>query len=823
MKRVLKMICSLVLAACITVGMYPMTAQAAIDAKEYCTPILKQYTTSGGTWKPSSDMRIYLAQENAPSDNIKSMMGVISEQFKEKGYATAQIPVLYGTSAAAKNTDILIVKGETGVPTSLKEGIQNQSYKIEIGTNVKITYKSEVGIFYAFTTMLQVLTYTGGTLPCGEIIDYPDTEIRAAQIDIARKYYTPEWLKNYIKELSWLKYNEITFHISEDQGMRLESKTYPGYAGSRLLQTYINAKITDPDAGKFLTQEQMADIVKTAFQYQLDVVPSFDSPGHMNYLLGKHYEKTNTNLGNSFTYGGKTYQPSISEYRVRAIDLSNAASRQFAMDFYNEFGKFFADLGCTKFNIGGDELFGWNKTELAGQTFFITGGVSSTTYKANWEANTHWAKYAQDTLKITNGTAYDTFISYMNEVADTLKTKYGYKTIRCFSDEIYHPAGSTNAHVSLNDDIEICFWSNATSYFEEFATFTANNRKLLNCIEDNAYYVLTVDDSKNKKSFDTLHPAMANGGEKIYNNWNSSTFYEAGATKYTSNVIATSSQYNVGSVFFIWGDTPWVETESEMIANLKPLIRTFSAKMWASNSNSNLTYSEFKTVYNKIGSAPLYGISATVAPVAPVRGDKQSTITVNYYISGTKTALTQSTSMTDYVGKPYDVIVPNIEEYSYIGCDGNLSGYYAENNMTINVYYVKVDRGSLKDYVDHFIPNDFVTADYGDYLNAWYAAKAVLEKSSATKEEVEKAIKDIKTITEGMKKKQVSITIIFRDTQGNELHASITKSVDVASDYDLSSEINAVTEKLGRSNFKYVQGSVAGYISATPKTVIITY
>ncbi len=892
MKRAIKAICSMLLVAVMTVGMYPMSSSAAIDPAEYCVPVLKSYTTSSGTWKPSENARFYIVVSSgeSPDEELVEMMNTVVKEFVAEGYSCTTI--CYGVKEAARATDIIIQSGETGVPTSVKQGIREQSYKIEIGSRVTVTYKANIGAFYAFTTILQVLRYTSKAMPCGTIVDYPDTVTRAAQIDIARKYYTPNWLKNYIKELAWLKYNEITLHISEDQGMRLESKTYPGYAGSRLFQSSINKGKTDPDAGKFLTQEEMKGIVKTAFEYQVDVVPSFDSPGHMNYLLGTHYAKTGKNLGNSFNYNGSKYQPSIAEYRVRAIDLSNSDARNFALDFYKEFGKFFADLGCTKFNIGGDELFGWSTTTLGGQTFFITGGVSNTNYKSNWEANTHWASYAQNTLKISNGTAYDTFISYMNYVAEMLQNEYGYKTIRCFSDEIYHPAGAKNAHVSLNEDIEICFWTNATNYFAPFSTFTQNNRTLLNCIEDNSYYVLTVNDDYSKKSFDTLHPALKNGGETIYNSWNGSTFYDTYNTSSTKNTLAVTSDKNAGSVFFIWCDSPWVETENDVYNNVKPLIRSFAAKMWSSNAQNGLSYNEFKTVYNAIGQAPLYNKTVNVDKIEAIRADVSSkvtlnyyqkdttvkikasetksgysgdaysfgtvpdidgyifvsqtdslsgtlgqtdkeinlyyykrvktNVTVNYYKAGTNEKIKTSLVLSDYANEPYSVSVPSITNYAYSHCDGELTGTFTDGNQTINLYYVSIDKSSLQDYVDHFIPSYFAQSGYDGYLEAWYDAKQVLSKSAPTQEEIDTAINGLKNVINDMKRSQVCITVEYYSVDGKMIHEASKVYAEAASYYNITTTVNAVTNELGRG-VRYTVGSQMGYISATPITVTIVY
>ncbi len=568
------------------------------DLRALCVPILKSYDTTGSKcFTPTENTDILIITDGTPSENMKDILGTVAEELNSVCQINPNI--YYGTQKNihqwAGPEDIVIFEGDTTVSEDkYKKEIVDQSYRIDITNNgVDIIYKTDVGAFYAFTSLIQIIKGHKG-VPHGTIIDFPDTAVRSAQIDIARKYYSPEFLKKYIRQLSWLKFNEITLHLSEMEGMRLESKTFPGIAGSRLLQTNIDSGVIDPDGNKILTQEQMADIVKTAFKYQVDIVPSFDSPGHMNYLIGKYYEMTGINYGNHFEYNGDILTLNINEYRIRAIDLSNDGAREFAWKFIDEFGKFFSELGCTKFNIGGDEMFGWSKTTLGGDTFYITGKTGNSIYNSYWNANEHWARYAKNVLGIKNGTAYDVFISYMNDTADRLKNM-GYTTVRCFSDEIYHPYASKVSHVELDKDIEICYWANF-SYFGSLSVFKENNRVLLNSVEDNMYYVIS-----DTTAFDQLHPALANGGETIFNNWNSSIFYNSAKTSNTDRVLPSSSEYNKGAVFYIWCDKPWVKNESTVYTEVFPLIHSIGTKMWNSESNLSITYNGFRSLYGILG------------------------------------------------------------------------------------------------------------------------------------------------------------------------------------------------------------------------------
>ena len=112
---------------------------------------------------------------------------------------------------------------------------------------------------------------------------------RIFMLDCARKYLTPKWIKNLIDELAEVGFNAIMIHFSEDIGLRLESKQYPWLAGGdHSLCVYGAAKGIAAEDDKYITQEEMADIVRHAQSRGLTVIPSLDSPGHMNYAVKKY-------------------------------------------------------------------------------------------------------------------------------------------------------------------------------------------------------------------------------------------------------------------------------------------------------------------------------------------------------------------------------------------------------------------------------------------------------------------------------------------------------------------------------------------------------
>lgn len=86
--------------------------------------------------------------------------------------------------------------------------------------------------------------------------DFPDVSERAFHIDIARKYYTKDWIIQRIKDMSWMKLNTVQIHFSENEGFRLESKVHPEVMSSQ-----------------YITQEEMKEIIQVAKDNKVKIIP----------------------------------------------------------------------------------------------------------------------------------------------------------------------------------------------------------------------------------------------------------------------------------------------------------------------------------------------------------------------------------------------------------------------------------------------------------------------------------------------------------------------------------------------------------------------
>lgn len=264
-------------------------------------------------------------------------------------------------------------------------------------------------------------------------------------IDCGRKYFTIGWLKGMIDEISAIGYNTLIIHFSEDMGLRLESKLYPWLAGSDSTLC-TQGEIVDADHGKYYTQDEMKDIVNYAHGKGISVVPSFDSPGHMNYIVKKYNEYYNSDIGNYYHYNEQTHivEGSGNNNYSRGIDISNPDAVSFVKSLITEYAQFYYDLGCKSFDMGGDELLGWG---------------SAVTYDVpKWKQLDHWKTYAIERTGNNNAVAYDAFILYLNDTSKLLR-KIGYTETRIWNDQILIPSGTDYSKVvELDRNISVQYW-----------------------------------------------------------------------------------------------------------------------------------------------------------------------------------------------------------------------------------------------------------------------------------------------------------------------------------------------------------------------------
>lgn len=244
------------------------------------------------------------------------------------------------------------------------DSLGEEGYRMEInekGIDLKAT--TAQGLFYAIQTLKQLLPIdeqsSKNLLASGKIEDRPSYAYRGMMLDVARHFFGVEDVKHLIDQISTYKINHLHLHLSDDQGWRIEIKSWP------LLTTVGAANQVGGGKGGFYTQEDYKEIVRYAQSRYITIVPEIDMPGHTNAVLNaygifnpgiKVPEKTalavdRKALGLEEDPKATPYHTGI-EVGFSTLDINNQLTYQFVEDVIREI----SDLTPGPyFHIGGDE------------------------------------------------------------------------------------------------------------------------------------------------------------------------------------------------------------------------------------------------------------------------------------------------------------------------------------------------------------------------------------------------------------------------------------------------------------------------------------
>ena len=198
------------------------------------------------------------------------------------------------TGADVANSLVLTSAGTDSLPA--------EGYRLTI-TPRKITIAGKgAGLFYGIQTLIQLMPADGEaaiTIPCVQIEDYPRFGYRGMMLDVCRHFFSVEFVKKYIDLMAAYKLNNFHWHLTDDQGWRIEIKKYPKLTeiGSQRAQTVIGnyhdrtpQQFDNTPYGGFYTQDQIREVVKYAADRYINVVPEIEMPGHSEAALAAYPE-----------------------------------------------------------------------------------------------------------------------------------------------------------------------------------------------------------------------------------------------------------------------------------------------------------------------------------------------------------------------------------------------------------------------------------------------------------------------------------------------------------------------------------------------------
>ncbi len=186
-----------------------------------------------------------------------------------------------------------------------------ESYRLRADKKIIRIEGREVGLFYGLQTLIQLLPAESKAaleIPAVEISDHPRFRYRGMHLDVGRHFFPIEFIKKYLDLMARYKMNYFHWHLTEDQGWRIEIKKYPRLTeiGSRRKET-IKDQMFNPFTGDglpyggYYTQEQIKEIVAYARSRFITIVPEIEMPGHALSALAAYAELSCT--GGPFEVG----------------------------------------------------------------------------------------------------------------------------------------------------------------------------------------------------------------------------------------------------------------------------------------------------------------------------------------------------------------------------------------------------------------------------------------------------------------------------------------------------------------------------------------
>jgi hexosaminidase len=242
--------------------------------------------------KKSAGQFVLSQQTVLLADSTSKAVSFFTDYLQNKLNLRCQLKI--GDAGSVANSIVLTSKGTDNVP--------DQGYRLTITPQQIVIAGKGVGLFYGIQTVLQLIPndHTAAiNIPCAQIEDYPRFGYRGLMLDVCRHFFSVEYIKKLIDVMAYYKLNNFHWHLTDDQGWRIEIKKYPRLTeiGSQRAQTVIGnyhdrtpQQFDNTPYGGFYTQDQIRDVVKYAADRYINIVPEIEMPGHSMAALAAYPE-----------------------------------------------------------------------------------------------------------------------------------------------------------------------------------------------------------------------------------------------------------------------------------------------------------------------------------------------------------------------------------------------------------------------------------------------------------------------------------------------------------------------------------------------------
>ena len=320
-------------------------------------------------------------------------------------------------SVEYKDGVLLLENGKLQITERISADLKlPESYLLTVdGSGVLIEGADEAGLYYGRLTLSQLQYNYKGYLPFIKITDYPEYSYRGFMIDSCRHFFTVDEIKLMINAAAMFKFNKFHFHLSDDQGFRIEIDSFPllTSVGSVRKGSHFNKDDDNNiEYGGYYTKAQLKEIVEYCRERHIEVIPEIDLPGHTTAIIAAYPQLSCTGKKQDLKMRGGIFDDILCAGNPETMVLIKALLDELCEIFPGEY-----------IHIGGDEA-----------------------PKVRWE-NCPKCTERLHTLGLEN---YEQLqCAMLNEIADYLKEK-GKKAI-CWNDAL--KGGNLS-----DDNITVALW-----------------------------------------------------------------------------------------------------------------------------------------------------------------------------------------------------------------------------------------------------------------------------------------------------------------------------------------------------------------------------
>ena len=330
-----------------------------------------------GEFEINSNTAFYFSKLDADANAI---MTAINKDFSEA--AGFKLKAVSGDVAPKNSVQFKLL---STVDTAL--GIEG--YRLDVSLDgITVSANKPAGLYYGMQTLLQLLpneiesnkriNNIKWTVPVVSIMDNPRFGWRGMMLDVSRHFFTKDEVKRFIDNMARYKYNMLHFHLTDDQGWRVEIKSFPNLTkvgAWNVKKTGDFYKLSQPaddeprDYGGFYTQDDIREIVQYAKEHFVEVMPEVDIPGHSLAVVAS-YPEFSCSPGIKKVNSGETFMDWGRQGAIARVDNTLCPANENVYAFLDKVFTELATLFPSQYvHMGGDECAKnfWEKSDQVKQ------------------------------------------------------------------------------------------------------------------------------------------------------------------------------------------------------------------------------------------------------------------------------------------------------------------------------------------------------------------------------------------------------------------------------------------------------------------------